>query len=542
MPKTAVKNLNIEASEEKKAKKGAYTVPEPFSKECFTRNFPLTACDGDDTPMWWKIVRKPGITFKQYKKDKKRAEKERAQLEEYVRSLEAVSEKYSLKLKEESAKYKLECEMRDYAFEEKRKQEELLLSAEREKSRQRLLEEQIASQNKLLEYEKALEEEKMKKREIEANEKFELKKAKIAASEKAERERILAEEEAEKVRMESLQVAERKKEERRERERELKRRKLEAEMLDMEEANAEKVRLAELEAQKQLEEEERLSRELALREEESEKELKERERIRNAHRENRLKRQEEEQKRAELARVAEKKTVEQLRKAHKIKDVEFVYPYPVFGEKSEDVVLELSNVMLKMKKSKKAISSPVSVVVKKGLNVTVLAQREMKAVCSSLKRDFDKDKMMSGGIRFDGEELSHEIGRKQYVSLSLGRYAIVDYEAKKLYGLGSVCKYVTARIGADKLELATDYLQRLNVHSAKSLIKKRASSCSVGEVARILIVCALLSSSKVAVLCEPQRCMDMPARSALRDLVLEWQGGEDGRALWIITQDEELYK
>lgn len=542
MPKNpTVKSLILDATEEKKAKKAVYTVPEPFSKECFTRNFPRVS-EGDDTPMWWKIVQKPGITFKQYKKDKKRAEKERAELEEYVRMLEAESEKYSLKLKEESAKYKLECEMRDYAFEERRKQEELLLSAEEEKSRQRLLEEKIASQNKLLEYEKSIEEEKMKKRELEANEKFELKKAKIAASEKAERERILAEEEAEKLRIESLQTAERKKEERRERERELKRKRLEAEMLDMEEANAEKVRLAEIEAQKKIEEEERLSRELALKEEESERELKERERIRNAHRENRLKRQEEERKRAELALIAEKKTVEQLRKAHKIKDVEFMYPTPAFGEKVADVVLELSGVHLKLKKNKKALSSPVNVIVKQGITVTMLAQKEMRAVCSALKRDFTKDKVLSGGIRFDGRELSHEIGRKEYTSLSLGRYVIVDYESKKLYGVGSVGRYVTARIGADKLELATDYLQRLNVHSAKSLIKKRASACTVGEVARILIVCALLSDAKVVVLCEPQRCLDMPARSALKDIIAEWQGGTDGRALWILTQDEELYK
>ncbi len=540
MPRISKKTTSDikEANEKKPA--GAF--PEPFSKECFTQSFPLAVSGGDNTPMWWKIVREPGVTFKQYKKDKKRAEKEKAQLEDYVRTLEAESEKYSKKLKAESEKYRLECEMREHAFNARREKEELELAAEREKSRQRLLEEQINSKNKIKEFEQSLEEEKERKREEEATRKYELKRAKIEAEEKVAREKILADEEAEKLRLESLREAERKKEERRERERELKRKRIEAELLDEEEANAEKVRLAQLEAERKLEEEEKLSRELALREEESQKELEERERVRMAHREDRIKRAEEEKKRLELAEVAKRKTIATLRRAHKIKDVEFVYPEPAFGE-GEEVVLELSGAHLKERKGKKALSVPVTERIKSGVTITTsLKRRDMIALCSILRRDFSKDKIMSGGIRFEGKEKSHALTRKEYLSKLCGRFSIVDYEAKQFRGLFSVKKYLADRIGEDKIDLATDYLQRLNVHSAKSLIKKRATSLAVGEVARVLLVCALLSSAKVVVLCEPQRCLDMPARSVLKELISEWQGEEEGRALWVLTSDEELYK
>lgn len=512
-----------------------------FNKDCFVKTYPHVSCDGDGVPMWWKVAFDRGVTFKQYKKDKKRLEKEKARMEEYVRSLEQESEKYSQKLKAESEKYRLECEERDKAYKARREKEELELLAEKEQSRKRLLAEALESKNKLKEFEKNLDEEREQKRELEATRKFELKKAKIEAEEKAQREKILAEEEAEKLRLEAIRSSERKKEERRERERELKRLRLEAEMLDEEEANAEKVRLAKLEAEQKQAEEEKLSRELALLEEQSQRELAERERVRNAHREDRIKREEEEKKRAELELLAKKRTIAGLKKAHKVKDVEFVYPAPSFS--SGEAVLEFSGAMLKTKKEKTPLSHPVDEVLSSGVTVTTcLTRRDMQAVCSMIRRDFSSKVIMSGGIRFEGKVDFHALTRKDYLSFKGSKFAILDYEAKKLHSLTSVKKYLCNRIGQDKLDLATDYLQRLNVRSAKNLIQKKALFCTVGETAKILLVCALLSNARLTLLCEPQRCLDMPSRSALRELVEEWQGKEEGRALWIITSDEDLYK
>ena len=512
-----------------------------FDKECFVKTYPRTSSAGDGIAMWWKVSCENAVTFKQYKKDKKRTEKEKARIELYVKNLEKESEKYSRKLSAESEKYRLECQARDEAYKARREKEELQIIAEKEESRKRLMQETIESKNKLKDYEKTLEEERERKRELEATRKFELKRAKIEADERAQREKILAEEEAEKLRLDTIRSVERKKEERRERERELKRKRLEAEMLDEEEANAEKVRLARIEAEQKRLEEEKLSKELALLEEKSKKELAERERVRNAHRENRIKREEEERKRAELEAISLKRTIASLKKAHKVKDVEFVYPAPAFS--GEETVIEFSGVTLKTKKEKESLTSVINQKIYSGVSVTTtLSRRDMQAVCSILRRDFGSDKIMSGGIRFENSVNFHALNRKTYLNFRSGKFAILDYEAKKLHSFSSVKKYLSARIGEDKLDVATDYLQRLNVRSAKKLIQKRALFCTVGETAKLLLVCALLSNAKLTVLCEPQRCLDMPSRSALRELVEEWQGVQDGRALWVITSDEDLYK
>ncbi len=538
---TVKKGIKNEA--ELKKPEPIYSVPEPFSKECFVSSIPRIVECGDSIPMWWEIVHEPGVTFKQYKKDKKRAERESVKMQEYVRNLEKENQKYSEKLKQESEKYKLECDMRDHAFNERRKKEELILSAEKEQSKMRLLEEEKESQAKLLEYERSLAEDREKKREEEAQRKFELKKAKIEAEEIEERKKIQAKEQVERVRLEAEAELERKKEERRERERQLKLKEIEADRLDMEERNAEKVRQAELEAQKRIEEEENLARELALREEESARILCERERIREAHKADRLKRAEEEQKRMELARIAEKRTVEQLRKAHSVKDFEFQYPMPEFGERSEDNIVELSGVCTKTRKDKKHLCSPVYATIKRGVSVTSeFGRREMDAICAVLKREVKKGEVLSGGVRYDSKELSHEMTAKKYREISRGRFEIFSYNEPKLEGLGSVSSYIKSKIGQDKIILAIDYLQRLNVRSVRSLLKKRACKCMPGEVARILLVCALLSTARVVVLCEPQRYLDVPARYALKNIIAEWQGESEDRALFVLTQDEEFLK
>lgn len=448
-------------TENQKSIKGESFIDTPFSSDCFVQSFPLDL-EEDDIPMWWKVVREPGITFKQYKKEKKRAEKEIASLEEYLKKLTEENKKYSEKLKQESEKYKLECDMRDHAFIERRKKEELYLSTEREQARKRVLEEKLLAQARSLEELRAKDEEIDSQRELEAIQKFEQEKAELEKIQKAEKLRQL---DAEKEKL----------------------------------GRAQKERLT----QKEIDD----------------------------------------KKRTDIANSVERETIKKLRRAHKIKDYEFTYPLPSFGNKNNDNVIEFSALCLKSKKDKKYLSNPLHAVITTGVTVTrELSSKEMRAVCSALTRQVQSGALLSGGARYKSIINLHEIDRKKQKALLSDEVFILSQDLPSDKGLLKVENYLKKHISSDKIDLAIDYLQRLNVKKARALTKKILFSCSVGEMARINLVCALLSNKKLTVLCEPQQWLDMPTRESLVQIVGEWQGKQEGRALWIITSDEEFCK
>ena len=82
----------------------------------------------------------------------------------------------------------------------------------------------------------------------------------------------------------------------------------------------------------------------------------------------------------------------------------------------------------------------------------------------------------------------------------------------------------------------------MNVKGAKGLMKKPAFACLESEIQKVVVVSALLSNSKITVLCEPQRKFDPQSENAFWQLVSEWQGGKDGRVLWVLTSSEEFEK
>ena len=431
-----------------------------FSRDCFVNGFPLETKSGEDIPMWWRVVRESGVSFKQYKKDKRRAEKEIAGLEEYLKKLEEENKKYNEKLKKESEKYKLECDMRSHAFEERRKKEELHLATEKEEAKKRVLEEKLQLQAKKFEQEKELQLQNEKLREEQAQSRYKESLAQIEQNEKEERANLFAKEGASAVQ----------------------RRKSEQKVLDT-------------------------------------------------------------KKRVELESAVERETVKKLRKAHKAKDYEFIYPRPIFGVKNNDIVIEFSSLCLKNKTNMKHISSPIYAEIGKGITVTSeLSKREMKAVCFALTRKIPKDMILSGGARYKNQYLLHEMTAKKQVELIDGNINIVKENDSGLRGLKSVGGYVKMKVGEDKFDIAIDYLQRLNARSPKALMNKKAFVCTKCEIQKIELVCALLSNTEITVLIEPQRMFDYPTESALWQLIFEWQGGKEGRVLWVITSNEEFKK
>lgn len=450
-----------------KAKKSEIDSFGVFDKSCFVEVLPSNAKHGEDVPMWWSIIRESGVTFKQYKKDKKRAEKEIAGLEEYLKKLQDENKKYSEKLKKESEKYKLEKDMKEHAFIERRKKEELTLSAEKEEAKKRILEEKLLIQQKQLKLSRAKDEENDRIRELDAKKKFD-----------AELERIG---EIEKSEINTIKKTDKSK-------------------------RADKSTILTIKQQK-------------------------------------AKRELDEKRRIELLDVTERETYKKLRRAHKIKDYEFIYPLASFGAQKKDNVIEFSALCLKRRKDGKYLSSPVYAVIGKGVTVSSeLSSREISAICSALTRQVDKDNILSGGVRFETKLLLHELDDKKQRKLVGDKIAIFD-GLPKIKGLTKITKigsYISGRVGQDKVQLALDYLQRLNIRDTKAFCKKSALSCSIGELARVDIVCALLSSADLTVLIKPQKLLDAPTVHALSLLIGEWN--DKDRALWILSSEEDFCK
>ncbi len=433
----------------------------PFSRDCFVNGFPLQNESGDNIPMWWSAVRETGVSFKQYKKDKKRAEKEIAGLEEYLKKLEEENKKYTEKLKKESEKYKLECDMRNHAFEERRRQEEIILATEKEEAKKRVLEEKLLIQARKFEKQKENSLLDEKSREEEAQLRYRESLAQIQAGEKEEIEKVFDREGIKKSSIQKVGKSQN--------------------ALDT-------------------------------------------------------------KKRAELENAVERGTVKKLRRSHKAKDYEFLYPRPSFGVKNNDTLIEFSALCIKNKKNLKHLSSPIYAEIGKGVTVSnELSKREMKAVCTALSRQVPKDTLLSGGVRYKSNFLLHELTKKKQLELTADNVSIVSEENIDLCGFKSVGAYLREKVG-ERLEIAIDYLQRLNVRSVKNLMKKRAFSCSMVDIQKVVLVCALLAGAEITVLCEPQKLFDSPTENAFWQIVSEWQGGKDGKVLWVLSSSEEFKK
>lgn len=435
-----------------------------FDKSCFVEVSPSHTQHGEDVPMWWSIVRESGVTFKQYKKDKKRAEKEIANLEEYLKKLQEENKKYSEKLKKESEKYKLEKDIKEHAFIERRKKEELILSAEKEESKKRALEEKLLAQQKQLKLARAKDEENDRIRELDAKNNFDAELERISQSEKDEINAIKKPEKSRRTDKSSI---------------------------------------------------------ITIKEQKAKRELDEKRRI-------------------ELLDATERETYKKLRRAHKIKDYEFIYPLASFGAQKNDNAIEFSALCLKRRKDGKYLSSPVYAVIGKGVTVSSeLSSREIRAIRSALTRRVGKENILSGGVRFNSKHLLHELDEKKQVKLIGGKIHICDGEPKVGF-FTKIGAYISGMVGQERYNLALDYLQRLNVRDTKAFCKKRASSCSIGELARVDIVCALLSGADLTVLIKPQKFLDAPTVHALSQLIGEWN--EKDKALWILSSEEDFCK
>lgn len=522
----------VKKAEKENVKIPDYTV-EAFSPADFTQPYPTSS--SNDVPMWWKVAETPSLTYSEYKKNKKRKERHAKQLEDYLVKLAGERNRHAERLKAEEERYGEELRVKDEAYKAKAKQYELELAIEAEKREKKLLEEIEEIRKKAREEELIREVERTRRLDEEKRYKLEQRKKSAEAKARIEKERLEAESEALRIKAEAEAEKERKRAERRVESARIKDVKLQQEIKEAEEANAEKLRLAEEEAKRVREEQARLDEEMRLEAERVQAEIAERERVKREHKKEEDRRQKEAVRIETLRAETEKKTIASLKRAHKLRDVEFVYPIIEYKPSDDKYLLKTKNLHL-ADKSGEALSKNFNLSFTSGFSVVGDCKgSDMHDLCSLVTRDFGRD-LLSGGLKI-GNVFSHKMTKRDYDEWARENLFVLPYAVEENIPTGSVKKYVERSVPVEKTDEMRRYLSVLGV-KASEVEKRSFSALNLATATKVMIACALAGAKKVMIFFEPGRTLDMPSKTALVELLKEWGKAEREQLLCVFTGDK----
>lgn len=506
-----------------------------LQEKCFSSSDFTTAnhciTRGDDIPMWWKVEETPSFTYREYKKNKKRKENQLKQLEIYLARAQQERKDYEDRLKKEEENYQIELKDKDEAYKARAKKYELELMLEAEEREKKLLEEleRVKAQAR----EEALLHEVERNRRLEEDRRYKLEQRKKTLEEKArlEKERIETEAEEARIKAQIEVEKEKKRIERREKSAKIKEIKLQAERREAEEINAEKLKKAQLEAERERQEQLRLDEELRLEQERVEKEIAERERVKVEHKKEIEKNRMEQERVATLKAEAEKKTIAQLKRAHKVKDIEFLYPKIDLTDK-KDFLLVAKRLCLKSR-SGETLSKEYDFEFKSGLVYLVGCN---SASINDLSMIFSRDHeyITSGGLKV-GNIHFHEIKRRDYQEAIVDEAYIVPYAIEDYIPSGSVKKYLDGVVGIESFDKARAILKRFGLNSDK-VLRSSFNKLTIQEVTKVMITCALTTSRRVVVMFEPKRVLDTASVHILNAL-LDDKAKQENKGLILVVRE-----
>lgn len=505
---------------------------EAFSHADFTTSRYLS--HSEDIPMWWKVTETPSLTYSEYKKNKKRKERLTVQLERYLDTVQEERRRYKDRLNREEARYEEELKVKDEAYKARAKQHELRLMIEAEEREKKLLEELEIARAKARE--EALIREVERTRRLDEERQFKADQRKKSLEEKArlEKERLLAEAEAERIKAEVEAERERKKQERRQESARIKEMKLEAERREAEQLNAERLKKAQEEADRERALQAKLDEELRIEAERVEAEIAERERVKKEHELERARTQKEAERIEALKSETERKTVAQLKKAHKIRDVQFVYPPITRSDFSDKYTVVAKNLAL-VDRTGERLSNLFNFSAVKGLNVYGgKRSSDIYDINLLFARTFDTG-LMSGGVKVEGI-YSHELKRADYVEALESATYVMPYAVED-FPIGSIQKHVEKVVGVEGVDKVKRALGVLG-ENAGEILRSNFSKLGVSTKAKVMLACALNTNRQVVVLFEPKRTLDMPSRNAFDMLLDEWKKSDKEVSLLIFTGEK----
>lgn len=505
---------------------------ECFSAADFTT--PHYVSTESDTPMWWKVVETPSLTYSEYKKNKKRKARHLKELEEYLATASEERRKHAERLKQEEERYEEELKTKDEAYKARAKKYELELMIEAEEREKKLLEELEEARKKAREEALMREVERNRRLEEARTHKAEQRRKTLEHKAAIERERLAAEAEAERIKAEAEAEKEKKKEERRIESARIKEIKQNAEKKEADELNAERLKQAKIEAEEARRAQLKLDEELRIERERVEAEIAERERVKAEHKKEEERARREEERIQALRKETEKKTIATMRRNHKIRDVEFSYPPIRFDVEDDQYPFILRALELKSRSGEK-LSKTFNVVAPSGLTVIPgMGSSDMHDLSTLIGRKLGGD-VLKGGIKV-GSIHGHTLKAREYIEALEKEAYIMDYAIEDNTPSGSVQKYVESIVGTAKVDSVKHVLGLLG-ESANNVIKSSFSRLSISTVSKVMIACALNTQRRVVVLFEPKRTLDMMSANVLTNLLKEYKLDKD-RAFIVFTGDK----
>lgn len=246
----------------------------------------------------------------------------------------------------------------------------------------------------------------------------------------------------------------------------------------------------------------------------------------------------------DYAAMSEEKRIADLKRMHNIYDVAFLPYKKDYGTFGADNIIELHEIsLIKSENGKIVVNMADFNIANTGITVVSGFLREqIDGIVSIIKRDFEKEYIISGGeMRYDGVTAT-DMKRGKYHELTSGAFYVMPNSIRRTKNiLKSVNTFVKSAMGDNYDEdKALEFFGALNVKSPRKLLVKPLAACTISELTKVYLAGAFLTDARIVILCEPQRYLDCVSRLALIGKIKDWNTSNPKQSLVIFTSDKAI--
>ena len=246
----------------------------------------------------------------------------------------------------------------------------------------------------------------------------------------------------------------------------------------------------------------------------------------------------------DYAAMSEEKRIADLKRMHSIYDVAFLPYKKDYGAFGADNIIELHEIsLIKSENGKIVVNMADFNIANTGITVVSGFLREqIDGIVSIIKRDFEKEYIISGGeMRYDGVNAT-DIKRSKYHELTDGAFYVMPNSIRRTKNiLKSVNMFLKSAMGDNYDEnRVLEFFEALNVKSPEKLLVRPLAACTISELTKVYLAGAFLTDARIVILCEPQRYLDCVSRLALIGKIKDWNTSNPKQSLVIFTSDKAI--
>ncbi len=246
----------------------------------------------------------------------------------------------------------------------------------------------------------------------------------------------------------------------------------------------------------------------------------------------------------DYAAMSEEKRIADLKRMHSIYDVAFLPYKKDYGAFGADNIMELHEIsFIKSENGKIVVDMADFNIANTGITiVSGFSREQIDGIVSIIRRDYDKEYIISGGeMRYNGV-IATDMKRSKYHELTNGAFYVMPNSIGKTKNiLKTVNMFIKSEMGKNYDEnKVLEFFETLNVKSPSKLLVRPLVACSVSELTKVYLTGAFLTDARIVMLCEPQRYLDCVSRLALVGKIKDWNTSNPKQSLVIFTSDKAI--